>query len=130
MEVQPGMRIGVLYDEGIHIISVGNIGYARGNLAETPEYAAVAKISPGQPAINWDSRGYVHLMKLQYLVSLEPQPDGMYRFLRIWEPIKRLPVVPVTREEKRAIWTETPLEKLVDDNTSLVTPKNEWFYRR
>lgn len=136
MDIYPGMRIGVIYSNGIHVVTVRAVGRAKASLSDESEYVALAKISPGQPAINWDTEKYVHLMQLQYLPEFSPMDGSIvyrrqYHFLQVWEPITRYPAVLVSKAEKHAIWKESPLEKLIDDNThGRITDKNLWYYQR
>lgn len=158
--LRPGMRVGVIYPDSIHLISMAAIGQGRlENYHIGQQLVAVASINPGQPALKWKPDGTVHLMKLQevkdclgYNIYVEGREFNMLDYpgctaeelmanrlgilwhysKAVWEPVGSLPTVPVTREEKRAVWKESPLEKLVDDNypNRAVNDKNRWFYER
>jgi len=144
-QIKPGRRIGIIYPESIHIITVAAVGpYKQGY-----PVVAVAKTMPGkQPAFNWEQDGTAHLMEPQD-ISAYVEPTGEdwgwgtedYRgrpefdiqrqlsWHRIIELVQDLPVVRVSKAEKRAIWKQSPLEKLVDDNTNEEQPpKNRWCY--
>lgn len=154
-----GMRIGVIYPDSVNLITVAVVGPGRlESYQHGQQLVAVARISPGQPAIKWEQDGTVHLLKLvetydcmgyRNLVTsgdllmldfpgcsadelLSPKLGVLWKYSKaIWEPVGELPAVPVTKEEKNAVWKQTPLEKLVDDNTNgIVTAQNKWFYQR
>ncbi len=154
------MRVGVIYPGSIHLLTIAATGLGRlENYQIGQQLVAVASISPGQPALKWEPDGTVHLMKLQevedclgYRIYIEGREFNMldypgctaeelmanrlgilWRYSKaVCEPVGSLLSVPVTKEEKRAVWKQTPLEKLVDDNClkGEVNSNNRWFYER
>ncbi|MBI2143573.1 hypothetical protein HYU17_00285 [Candidatus Woesearchaeota archaeon] len=156
-QLRAGMRVGILYPDSTHIMTIGAIGHGRiENYSLGQQLVAVAKIALGQPAVKWEQDGTVHLINLQDVTDcsgyrdfvangdyimvdfpgcsphelLEPKLGVLWPYTKaVWEPVGKLPFVQVSKEEKRAIWRESPLEKLVDDNTSgAATAQNRWFY--
>ncbi|MBI2141237.1 hypothetical protein HYU16_02325 [Candidatus Woesearchaeota archaeon] len=158
--LKPSMRVGVVYPDSIHLIKIAATGPGRlenYNIGQQP--VAVASISPSQPALKWEPDGTVHLLKLQEVKDclgwkifiggrefnmldypgcseeeiLSHRLGILWRYGRaVWEPVGSLPSVPVTKGEERAVWQQTPLEKLVDDNYlgRAVNDMNKWFYER
>ncbi len=142
--ILPGMRIGVIYDGSIDLITVADVGRGRVKVLRDDEgnvvghqknegLIAVAKISPGRTALKWYEDGSLHLLKLQYVREDWLDDPGILSgyYRAVWEMVEKLPVIPVSKREKHAIWRQTPLEQLVDDNTNgVITPGNRWFYER
>lgn len=142
-QVKPDMKIGVIYPDSIHIITVAVAGFYR---KEIQEIIAVAKTMSGQSALNWEQDGTVHLMQRQDVsyyvdsadvygwgVDFKPEQavqDKLNQY-GILEMIEQLPVVRISKVEKLAVWKQSPLEKLVDDNTNgEQTAENRRFYER
>ncbi len=131
-QVTPGMRIAVIYQDGIHIMTVGETGLARLGMNGCRETIAIAKIGPEQPAMNWSADGYLRLALLQPVPEHQTLKTNYSRvqLYAPWEQMQSRPVVQLTGDEKHAIWKNTPLEKRVDQNTGgLITQQNQWFYQ-